>query len=159
MRYRPRLDQNQQAIVEAYRNAGLLVLSLAGMGKGVPDLLVCAPPLVVLVEVKMPQHLLTPDQVRFHAHWPVVIVTSVEEAHAHARVLTHLLPHLPATFSALSGYAEILLEPVFSEKPLPRVLQAHGRKRRGKILAEQAAAAAQLAGAIRGTSDPFSGIS
>ena len=130
MRYRPRVDQNQTAIVAAYRAKGLLVLSLASMGRGVPDLLVGAPPVLCLVEVKMPGGTITPDQLRFHALWPVVVVTSVEEAHAHAETLAASVSDLRSARPFVSGYAEILLQPVQREKPLQGVLPGDGEEGR-----------------------------
>jgi len=130
MRYRPRVDQNQTAIVAAYRAKGLLVLSLASMGRGVPDLLVGAPPVLCLVEVKMPGGTITPDQLRFHALWPVVVVTSVEEAHAHAETLAASVSDLRSASPFVSGYAEILLQPVQRKQPLQGVLPGDGEEGR-----------------------------
>ena len=143
MRYRPRVDQNQTAIVAVYRDKGLLVLSLASMGRGVPDLLVCAYPCLCLVEVKMPGGALTSDQVRFHSLWPVVVVRSPEEAECHAELLLkeatkhHIalrqrepLLDLPDSILAYSGYAEVLLQPVQREQPLQGVLPGDGEEGR-----------------------------
>jgi hypothetical protein len=86
-----RLDANHAEIVEAFKAAGCGVLSLAGLGNGVPDLLVVGPDAMrggdlalFLVEIKdgskpKSQQALTADQVRFHADWPVFIVRSVAE--------------------------------------------------------------------------------
>ena len=130
MRYRPRVDQNQTAIVAAYRAKGLLVLSLASMGRGVPDLLVGAPPVLCLVEVKMPGGTITPDQLRFHSLWPVVVVTSVEEAHAHAETLAASVSDLRAARPFVSGYADVLLQQVQREQPLQGVLPGDGEEGR-----------------------------
>lgn len=47
------MDSNHQEITTALRRAGASVLSLAAVGKGCPDLLVCAPGgRLYLVEVK-----------------------------------------------------------------------------------------------------------
>ena len=93
-----KIDANQPEIVAALRKAGATAQSLAAIGQGVPDLLVCyAPPggfgapssrpTLHLLEVKdgrkVPSaRLLTPDQVAWHAKWggPVAIVESVEDA-------------------------------------------------------------------------------
>jgi Holliday junction resolvase len=88
-----KVDATQAAIVKALRDAGCKVLSLAACGKGVPDLLVKTPDRVevnavrwsdlFLLEVKNPAGRgtgLTPDQVKFHAEWPVTVVTTPEEA-------------------------------------------------------------------------------
>jgi hypothetical protein len=89
MRRAAKVDATQAAIVKALRAAGCKVLSLAACGKGVPDLLVQSPHwadysgLISLLEVKNPAGRgtsLTPDQVKFHAEWPVTVVTTPEEA-------------------------------------------------------------------------------
>lgn len=86
MRLRGKTDDNQNEIVLALREAGCQVLSLAALGAGVPDLLVLRGLRIYMLEVKdgsksVSRQRLTPDQVRFHALWPVVkVVTSVEEA-------------------------------------------------------------------------------
>jgi len=83
MRRAAKVDGNHTAIVSALREAGASVLSLAALGRGVPDLLVCGPDWCRLVEVKMPKGKPTPDQVRFSAAWggpPVVTVRTVEDA-------------------------------------------------------------------------------
>ena len=83
MRRAAKVDGNHAAIVAALRAAGASVVSLAALGKGVPDLLVCTSRWCRLVEVKMPGGKLTPDQVRFQVGWqgpPVVIVTSPVDA-------------------------------------------------------------------------------
>jgi Holliday junction resolvase len=85
-----KIDDNQTAIVSALRKAGVLVLSLAAVGKGCPDLLISRGGKLALVEIKdgskVPsKQRLTPDQERFHAVWPVYIVRSVDEALAIVR--------------------------------------------------------------------------
>lgn len=75
-----RTDSNQAEIVRALRQVGALVLSLHAMGHGCPDLLVCYRGRLVLLEVKVRKGTLTPDQIAFHAIWPVVVVRSVAEA-------------------------------------------------------------------------------
>ncbi len=88
MRRAAKVDATQAAIVKALRDAGCKVLSLAACGKGVPDLLVRRPEIHVpdylcFLEVKNPKGrgtALTPDQVKFHAEWPVTVVTTPEEA-------------------------------------------------------------------------------
>ena len=55
MRYRPRLDSTQRAIVEALRACGCTVVSLAGVGAGVPDLLCGVGGRTILLEVKSPK--------------------------------------------------------------------------------------------------------
>jgi len=87
MRKYGKTDANQAAIVQALRQAGCQVLSLAALGSGVPDLLVRRGGTLqlYLLEVKdgnksASRRKLTPDQVAFHRHWPVHIVNNVEEA-------------------------------------------------------------------------------
>ena len=93
MRRAAKIDHTQTAVVSALRAAGCKVLSLAACGKGVPDILAMAPPVgglesivwpgLFLLEVKNPAGRgtsLTPDQVKFHAEWPVTVVTTPEEA-------------------------------------------------------------------------------
>ena len=75
-----KIDANQGAIVEALRKCGALVLSLASVGKGCPDLLVSYRGDLVLMEVKGEKGRLTPDQVEFHSEWPVSVVRTVEDA-------------------------------------------------------------------------------
>lgn len=95
MRRAAKIDGTQTEIVAALRQAGCKVLSLAACGKGVPDLLVYALNQLgdwelYLMEVKNLSgrgNKLTPDQVKFHAEWPVTVVTSVEEALAAVGVL------------------------------------------------------------------------
>ena len=159
MRYRPRVDQNQTAIVAVYRDKGLLVLSLASMGRGVPDLLVGAPPVLCLVEVKMPGGTLTSDQVRFHSLWPVVVVTSIEEAYAHAETLAASVSDLRATRPFVSGYAEVLLQPMQRQQPLTGVLPGDGEKGRLTVGGSQTRRRKGRAGRKSGPSDPASGVS
>lgn len=83
-----RTDANQTAIVLALRAAGTAVLSLAALGKGVPDLLCWrAGKGYVLLEIKDGQkspsrRQLSPDQIDWHAAWPgpIAVVNSVQEA-------------------------------------------------------------------------------
>ena len=52
MRRASRIDKNHTEIVDCFRRLGCSVLSLAAMGKGVPDLLVATQGITWLVEVK-----------------------------------------------------------------------------------------------------------
>lgn len=92
MRRAAATDANQQEIVDALRGAGCSVQCLHTVGGGVPGLLVgrrarvlgCAMTLYLL-EVKdgakpPSARRLTPDQADWHRHWPVAVVTSVDEA-------------------------------------------------------------------------------
>ena len=89
-----RLDDNHGEIVTALRSvAGVSVCSLAGLGFGVPDLLVGARGLSYLCEVKdgakTPSHrVLTADQQTWIKRWngsSVVILTDTDQARAWAR--------------------------------------------------------------------------
>ena len=87
MRRAARLDDNHKAIVAALRAVGCEVLSLAAVGSGCPDLLVLRPNALTLLLLeckdgsKPPsERRLTPDQQKFHAHWPVTVVESVDDA-------------------------------------------------------------------------------
>ena len=69
-----KIDSNHIAVVQALRKAGATVQSLAGVGKGVPDLLVGIRGRTALFEVKdgdkVPsKQKLTPDQLAWHAAW------------------------------------------------------------------------------------------
>ena len=85
MRRAARTDTNQTAIVSALRRAGCNVLSLAAVGGGCPDLLVHRAGWIYLLEIKdgrksASRRQLTPHQKRFHADWPVALVTDEREA-------------------------------------------------------------------------------
>lgn len=83
LRLRAKVDRNHAEIVSAFRQAGCSVVSLAQLGKGVPDLLVGRGEALRLVEVKAEGGSLTPDQERFIEAWlgpDVVIVRTAEEA-------------------------------------------------------------------------------
>ena len=86
-RLKPRTDANQSAVIDALRAYGASVCSLAGRGKGVPDLLVGFRGKNLLYEVKSGENIpskrkLTPDQVKWHADWEgtVHVVEWPEEA-------------------------------------------------------------------------------
>jgi Holliday junction resolvase len=83
------LDSTHRPIVDALRQIGATVESLAGVGKGCPDLLVGYHGVTLLVEVKSPKAIrkmkteLDESQVRWLDDWhgsPVLIARSVEEA-------------------------------------------------------------------------------
>lgn len=69
MRRAARTDKNHLQIVVAFRTLGAAVVSLASLGRGIPDLLVSVRGVTWLVEVKTPTGKETPDQVRFAAAW------------------------------------------------------------------------------------------
>ena len=83
-----KIDANQEAVVTALRAAGASVQSLAGVGKGVPDLLVGYKGQTLLFEVKdgfkaPSARLLTEDQLRWHGNWKggaLVVVDSPDAA-------------------------------------------------------------------------------
>lgn len=81
MRRAARVDTNQEAIVQALRDAGAGVQSLAPIGKGCPDLLVFFRELHLL-EVKHGKGKPNELQQRWHAQWggPVHIVYTVADA-------------------------------------------------------------------------------
>jgi Holliday junction resolvase len=83
MRRAAKIDANQEQVVSALRAAGVRVLSLAAVGKGVPDLLCSFRGLLILLEVKDGQkppsaRKLTPDQIEFHREWKDVPLYVVE---------------------------------------------------------------------------------
>ena len=88
-----RVDANQKSIVDALRAEGLSVCSLAGLGNGVPDLLIGANGRTFLAEIKdgekCPSHrTLTPDQVQWIERWTgseVRILTDTDQATSWAR--------------------------------------------------------------------------
>ena len=86
-----KVDDNHALVVSALRAAGgasITVVSLAAVGKGVPDLLVGLDGVTVLVEVKdgrkaPSRRRLTPDQVAWFDAWqglPVIVLHSPEQA-------------------------------------------------------------------------------
>lgn len=85
MRRAAKVDANHSVIVGALQACGAQVLSLAQLGKGVPDLLVLHAGRLILLEVKdgskpNSARKLTPDQVEFHRLWPVTVVETVDQA-------------------------------------------------------------------------------
>lgn len=83
-----KIDANQVAIVNALRNIGCSVQSLASVGKGVPDLLVANHKgELFLMEIKdgakpPSSRKLTPDQVKWHENWnsEIHVVLNVDQA-------------------------------------------------------------------------------
>lgn len=92
-----KVDANHTQVVSALRAAGAKVESLAGVGKGVPDLLVGIPGTkrLMLMEVKdgdkpKSAQKLTPAQQDWHAKWsgyPIALVDGPEAALRALRVL------------------------------------------------------------------------
>lgn len=86
MKRAAKIDDNQRALVSILRQAGYSVLSLAAIGKGVPDLLVARNGVMWLIEVKdgskaPSRRRLTPFQKEFHATWraPILVINSQAE--------------------------------------------------------------------------------
>lgn len=84
-----RVDENQGEIVDALRSVGAFVQSLASVGAGCPDLLVCFRRVWYVMEVKNPKRSayaqrLTAAEVEWHQaakrHGPVHVVRTPEEA-------------------------------------------------------------------------------
>lgn len=82
-----KVDANHAEIVQALRQAGCAVQSLASVGKGVPDVLWSRAGRIGLIEIKdgrKPPSArgLTPEQEKWHAGWkgPIAIVETVEQA-------------------------------------------------------------------------------
>ena len=69
MRRNAKVDANHPEIVAAFRKLGASVLSLANLGRGVPDLLIAWCGVTMLVEVKAPKGKETEDQLRFFEDW------------------------------------------------------------------------------------------
>lgn len=87
MRRVARTDANQTEVVEALRAAGVSVLCLHQLGRGVPDLLVGTHRGNLLVELKdgskpPSARKLTPDEARFFETWrgPRAVVASTAQA-------------------------------------------------------------------------------
>ena len=88
MRRAARIDANQELIVSALRAAGASVQRLAGVGVGVPDLLVGYQGKTLLLEIKdgkkpPSERRLTEDQLKWHGAWrggPLAVVDSVDAA-------------------------------------------------------------------------------
>lgn len=88
MRRAHKTDANQKKIIDAMRVAGATVHSLAGLGNGLPDLLVGYKGCTILMEIKdgdksPSRQKLTDYQVTFMSNWtggPLAIVNDVESA-------------------------------------------------------------------------------
>jgi Holliday junction resolvase len=87
-----RIDANHEQVVSALRAAGASVQSLAGVGKGVPDLLVGYQGQTLLLEIKdgrkLPSaRLLTKDQLRWHGSWKGGALAVVDSPDAALRMI------------------------------------------------------------------------
>lgn len=68
-----KIDLHQQKIVKELREEGFKVLSLATLGKGVPDLLIMSEGILMLVEIKTDKNKLTPQQITFFENWQGIV--------------------------------------------------------------------------------------
>jgi Holliday junction resolvase len=87
-----KVDANHVQVVEALRSAGATVQSLAGVGKGVPDLLVGHQGHTLLMEVKdgdksPSKRKLTEDQLKWHGAWNGGTLAVVDGPEAALRAL------------------------------------------------------------------------
>lgn len=91
MRRNARVDTNHKAIVDGLRDVGASVVSLATIGRGVPDLLVGYRGVNYLLEVKTTKGKLTADQSEFMATFNgrVYIVRDIGEAYVSIGVFTY----------------------------------------------------------------------
>ena len=82
MRRDAKVDLNQADIRLALEKMGASVQSLATIGKGCPDLLICYRGILYLIEVKTNKGKLKDSQIKWHADWigPVKTIYSLEEA-------------------------------------------------------------------------------
>ena len=70
MRFKPRTDANQKAVVAELRQRGYSVMLTQQLGKGRSDFVVGAPGVNLLVELKTDEkQVLTPDELDFHREW------------------------------------------------------------------------------------------
>ena len=87
-----KIDANHEAVVLALRAVGATVQSLAGVGKGVPDLLVGHQGHTLLMEVKdghksPSKRQLTEDQLKWHGEWRGGTLAVVDGPEAALRAL------------------------------------------------------------------------
>jgi len=82
MRRAARVDANHSEIVKVFRQLGCSVLSLAALGKGVPDLLVAVHGITWLVEIKAGKAKENALQTAWGASWQGsrALVRDIEEA-------------------------------------------------------------------------------
>jgi len=76
-----RTDNNQQTIINTFRQLGYKVQDCSGIGKGFPDLIISKTGENILVEVKADSGKLTIDQMKFISGWnaAVYICRTVDE--------------------------------------------------------------------------------
>lgn len=87
MRRAAKVDANQPAIVQAFRQCGFSVYPAHRTGEGFPDLVIAFGGLTWLVEVKdgskpPSARMLTEPQQRFHESWkaPIAVIASIDQA-------------------------------------------------------------------------------
>jgi hypothetical protein len=80
VKLRGRTDANQADIIDALRQVGAECRSVAALGSGMGDVLVCFRRRLILMEIKTQRGTLTPDQIAFHRRWPVAVVRNVDDA-------------------------------------------------------------------------------
>ena len=69
MRRNARIDKNHPEVVEAFRALGASVLSLAPLGRGIPDLLVAIGGVTWLVEIKSKKGKENDQQLEWAENW------------------------------------------------------------------------------------------
>jgi Holliday junction resolvase len=87
-----KIDANQEQVVTALRAAGATVQSLAGVGKGVPDLLVGYKGQTLLLEIKdgnkpPSKRSLNEDQLRWHGSWKGGALAVIDSPDAALRMI------------------------------------------------------------------------
>lgn len=80
MRIAARVDKNHGEVVKSFRDLGCSVLSLAQLGKGVPDLVVSKNGRTCMVEVKSGRNDLNDDQRAFKEGWQGMYALVRDEA-------------------------------------------------------------------------------
>ena len=69
MRLNARVDRNHPEVVEAFRKLGASVLSLAPLGRGIPDLLVAIGGVTWLIEIKSKKGKENDLQIEWAENW------------------------------------------------------------------------------------------
>ena len=69
MRRNARIDKNHPEVVEAFRALGASVLSLAPLGRGIPDLLVAIGGVTWLIEIKSKKGKENDQQLEWAENW------------------------------------------------------------------------------------------
>jgi hypothetical protein len=82
MRRAAHLDSNHDDIVGWFEQYGAIVKSLAAVGDGWPDLIVCHRGRLILVEVKSAYGKLQPNQREIAQWWPVYEARTLDDVRA-----------------------------------------------------------------------------